>query len=54
MTTYIIEAGDLIMGEYEGDSPGKALDAYAQDAGYTSYQALVEQVGGNATATEKA
>lgn len=54
MATYTIEAGDLIMGDYEGESPEQALDAYARDAGYASYDKLVAEVGGTATATELA
>ncbi|MDN5850285.1 MAG: hypothetical protein L0H63_11745 [Nitrococcus sp.] len=52
-TTYIIEAGDLIMGEYQGETPEQALDAYARDGGYADYAILVATVGGEAIARKK-
>lgn len=43
--TYKIESGDVEMGEYEGADEQEALENYAKDAGYKSYEDLVSQHG---------
>ena len=47
MTTYEITANDVLMGEYKGISAEAALDAYARDAGYDDFAALLENVPGS-------
>ena len=46
MKKWIIESGDVLMGVYEGDTREDALDAYARDAGYESFEAMQQQVPG--------
>lgn len=50
--TYKIEAGTIVT-EYEGATEEEALEAYAKDAGYNSYEDLVDQHG-EVDAIEKA
>lgn len=52
MATFTIDANGTNMGEYSANSAAEALDAYAQDAGYTDYAAVVAQVGDDAIATQ--
>jgi len=47
MKKWIVEAGDLVMGIYEGEDERGALDKYAQDAGYESFSDLQKQVPGD-------
>jgi hypothetical protein len=47
MTLYRILANGTDMGAYEGSDPEAALDAYAQDAGYTNYDDLLARVPGS-------
>lgn len=42
--TYKIEANAIVT-EYEGADEQEALEAYAKDAGYKSYEDLVSQHG---------
>lgn len=44
MKTYRIEA-NAIDTTYKADSKEEALEQYAKDAGYSSYQSLVDQFG---------
>jgi hypothetical protein len=52
MSTYTIDANGNDMGEYDAGTAAEALDAYAQDAGYTDYADVVKQFGDDATATK--
>ena len=45
MADYVITANGSEMGIYQAFTEGEALEAYAKDAGYESYAALVEQHG---------
>jgi hypothetical protein len=48
---YVFIANGTAFGRYQGASLASAREAFAQDAGYTSWGALVEQAeesGGNA------
>lgn len=45
MATYMIEAGDVRMGEYRAESMAEALEKYADDAGFESYDDLVNRYG---------
>jgi len=47
-----IEANGTDMGTYYGHDKEDALDAYAQDAGYSSYDELADAHGDEAEATE--
>ena len=46
MTKWIIEACDLVMGAWEAETKEEALDAYARDAGYDSFEDLSKHVPG--------
>lgn len=52
MKTFNFWAGSVDFGDYKGETLEDAQEALAQDAGYTSWAAMVEQVtedfGGNA------
>ena len=45
--TFEITANDVLMGEYNGSGTEAALDAYARDAGYDDFAALLENVPGS-------
>ena len=47
MAIYEITANDVLMGEYNGINAAEALDAYARDAGYDDYAALLGNVPGS-------
>lgn len=48
MATYSIcnKVSGADLGFYEGDTEAEALDAYARDAGYSSFDAACAEVGG--------
>ena len=52
MAYFQISANDTDMGEYRGDSAEQALDRYAKEAGYASYEEVVKQFGDDAVARE--
>ena len=45
--TFEITANDIFMGEYRVLNAEAALDAYARDAGYDDFAALIENVPGS-------
>ena len=51
-TAYTITANGTDMGTYYGRDEEDALDAYAEDAGYSSYDELADAHGDEAEATE--
>lgn len=55
MNTYNFSANGLDFGNYEAASQEEAQELYAQDAGYRSWAAMVEQAeefGGNTVEVE--
>jgi hypothetical protein len=55
MNTYNFSANGLDFGDYEAASQEEAQELYAQDAGYRSWAAMVEQAeefGGNTVEVE--
>jgi len=47
MKKWIIEAGDVIMGIWTAEEAEEALDAYAKEAGYESFESLQKEVPGD-------
>lgn len=52
MAVFQITANDTDMGEYTAGSAADALNAYARDAGYADYAAVVAEFGDDAEAVE--
>ena len=52
MAEFSIVANGTDMGSYKGATAQDALNAYAKDAGYSCYQAVIDQFGDEAVATE--
>jgi len=47
MKKWIVEAGDVIMGIWTAETAESALDAYAKEAGYESFEAMQKEVPGD-------
>ena len=47
---WVVEAGDLIMGIWTAETAESALDAYAKEAGYESFEELQNEVPGEVRA----
>jgi len=47
MKKWIVEAGDLIMSVWTAETAEAALDAYAKEAGYESFESLQKEVPGD-------
>ena len=43
MNIYRFEANGIVFGDYTGDTQADAQEAFAMDAGYASWAAMVEQ-----------
>jgi hypothetical protein len=50
MMTYEFSANGIVFGDYSGETLAEAKEAFATDAGYTNWAAMIEQAeenGGN-------